>query len=299
LRKCAVILTCCGTVHDGPPRTLDVELCDDIHIEIAQIIAPEILLSPSSFHDHDPDFTPDAFTHRYCRPNETLTTLTRLCKRLYYIYAPYSTWRSLYIEVKTPRSAQLLGKEYEPSPSLTRVLKCPETGIYARELLIRYVSSSWDAGMTRDFVHEFTDGNMLDFNRFLANTPRLETVRCINSASNRPPLPITFVRLLSSLASLRYLFWNNFTVDHMDSPWSLLLPQVRILKYHLLQGGYRTTWGGPVIYPVRPPRLLSDSHPQPGGTEHQSLCAYGRENGISNEKPAFPNSALTEEVVQG
>jgi hypothetical protein len=111
-----------------------VDLPEDIHLAIAKIIDPRLCSSPSSQHASDPDFTSEVYSH--CQPDLALARLTLVYKRLHRIHAPFSTWRSLYIEVLTPLSAKLLGKEYEPSPSLTRVLKHLETVIYARELLI-------------------------------------------------------------------------------------------------------------------------------------------------------------------
>jgi hypothetical protein len=224
-----------------PVMSRFLNLPDDIHFEIAQIIASD----PSFFSNPSRHFKlpPKLFTDCLSRPNQTLITLTLVCKLLQCIYAPFSTWRNLYIEVRTPRSAGFLGEEYELSPSLIRVLKYPETGKYAKELLIRYESltlnshsdlsdlADWKFG----FVNEFTRGNLVGFNRFLANTPRLETVCCIpndvctwSEATGEilPAVPIQFFASLSSLASLQYLYLGPF---HLPSK-SLLPPlhQVRI-----------------------------------------------------------------------
>jgi hypothetical protein len=221
-----------------PVMSRFLNLPDDIHFEIAQIIASD----PSFFSNPSRHFKlpPKLFTDCLSRPNQTLITLTLVCKRLQCIYAPFSTWRNLYIEVRTPRSAGFLGKEYELSPSLIRMLKYPETGKYARELLIRYESlrlnshsdlsnlADWKFG----FVNEFTRGNLVGFDRFLANTPRLESVCCITndvytwSAARgiiRPAVPVQFVTSLSSLASLRHLYLGCF-----DLPLFPPLHQVRI-----------------------------------------------------------------------
>jgi hypothetical protein len=156
------------------------------------------------------------------------------------MYAPFSTWRSLFIEAMSPRSAQLLCEEYEPSPSLTRVLKYPETGFYARELLIPY-GDFWKADSVDDCA--FVQGTLAGFDRFLANTPRLETIRCIGPGNEvdfiydskcrvkRFKLPVAFFASISSLASLRYLYLGG--IDDLDviSREFPSLNQIRILRY--------------------------------------------------------------------
>jgi hypothetical protein len=85
---------------DGEGSTTSfVDLPDDIHLEIAQIIDPRICSLPSSVHADDPVYTDYAYaSHSPSRPNQTLTRLTRVCKRLQRIYAPLSTWRNLFIQ---------------------------------------------------------------------------------------------------------------------------------------------------------------------------------------------------------
>jgi hypothetical protein len=164
-----------------------------------------------------------------------LARLSLVCKQLYRIYAPLSTWRHLFIEAKCPRSAR--HQKLELSPSLARVLKHPETGFYAKELVIQY-KGFWKNG----FVGAFENGTMVDFDRFLANTPRLETVRCINNhtlgahglrnnCTDDARFPIQLLASLSSLASLRYLFLGEFDMDFEISPSLPPLHQVRILRY--------------------------------------------------------------------
>jgi hypothetical protein len=209
-----------------------VDLPYDIHCEIARIVDPRIGSDPSSFHADDPVLTPMAYSH--CQPSQTLARLTLVCKRLYHIYAPFSTWRSLYIE--DDNTARLCGRKLGPSPSLTRVLKYPDTGYYARELLIRFTKHS----CSEPFVDAFEHGNMVDINLFLAKTPRLETVRCIGGRFDhdgdieelvdRPHLPTRFFASLSPLASLRYLYLGNLDMTFQVSP-PPPLHQVRILRY--------------------------------------------------------------------
>jgi hypothetical protein len=224
-----------------------VELPDDIHFEIAKIFDPRLCSSPSSQHADDPDITPLAC--RQCRPNRTLINLTLVCKRLCRIYAPYSTWRSVYIEANSPKLAQRLGEKYEPSPSITRVLNYPETGVYARELLIQYNGfKMWRFNMNNFDKNGFTmaRGNLANLDRFLANTPQLETVRCISSDEEElnhtyyederidVRLPVEFFVSLSKVASLRYLYLGEFNMDscaYYPSSLPALLPQVRILRY--------------------------------------------------------------------
>jgi hypothetical protein len=204
-----------------------LDLPPEIHQRIAQNIDPRICSDPSSLHEYDPGTT--VLAYKRSRPNQTLARLTLVCRRLLRIYAPFSTWRSLFIDVESPRSTQLLDEELEPSPSLVRVLKYPETGFYARELLIRY-KGFWKKG----FVDAFVIGNLVDFDRFLANTPRLETVRCIGSArdwSDHAWLPVQFFASLSSVTSLRYLYLGEFDMDFELSPSFPPLHQVRILRY--------------------------------------------------------------------
>jgi hypothetical protein len=117
------------------------------------------------------------------------------------------------------------------------VLKYPETGIHARELLVRYRSLSREGFID---AFEAASGKLAnDFNRFLANTPCLEAVRCIgNQESGKLKkriitwLPIQFFASLSSLASLRYLYLGDFEMNFKESTTSLPpLHQVRILRY--------------------------------------------------------------------
>jgi hypothetical protein len=231
-----------------------LDLPDDIHIEIARIIDPRICSDPSRFHADDLEDTPTSnHIANHWQPNQTLARLTLVCKRLHRLYAPFSTWRILYIESTSPLSAPHFHEKLEPSPSLTRVLDYPQTGIYARALLIRFRGFK-----TRYFVdtakYAFTQGIMADFDRFLANTPRLETVRCIGCHGGRKKveisgvpriligyyygdisLPYQFFASLSSLASLRYLYLDGFIIELADSPSFLTsfppLHQIRILLY--------------------------------------------------------------------
>jgi hypothetical protein len=197
-----------------------VNLPDDIHFEIAKIIDPRICSDPSSYHAKDPDIIVRG--SESCLPDRrTLTRLTLVCKRLHLVYAPCSTWRTLCIKVDSPHSAR-----YEPSPSLTRVLKYPKTGIYARELLIRY-SGFWNEG----FIDAFARGSLVHFDRFLANTPRLETVRCFSDIYQDARLPRQFFASLSSLASLRYLYLGQLVMDFNIYASLPCLHQVRILRY--------------------------------------------------------------------
>jgi hypothetical protein len=210
-----------------------VDLPEDIHFAIAKIIDPRLCSSPSSQHASDPDFTSEVYSH--CQPDLALARLTLVCKRLQRIYAPFSTRRSLYIEVKTLRSAQRLGRKYVPSPSLTRVLKYPETGIYARELLIRCVTLKKGSRCHDDngFGDELTYGNLVGFDQFLANTPQLDTVRCIDTRHDGycVRLPYQFFASLSSLASLRYLYLGG-QFCYFESLKVPPLHQVRILRYY-------------------------------------------------------------------
>jgi hypothetical protein len=204
-----------------------VDLPDDIHVEIARIIDPTICSDPSSHHGCDSDLTNQAYWNS--QPNQTLTRLTLVCKRLRQLYGPFSSWRSLHIEAKSPRSAELIDEKFELSPSLERVLKYPETGVYARQLFIQF-RGSWKEGFADAFGH----GNLVDFDRFLANTPRLDTVRCLAFGVNRRDnvhFPIPLLTSLSRLASLRYLFLGEFDMDYQVPPSLPLLPQVRILRY--------------------------------------------------------------------
>jgi hypothetical protein len=189
-----------------------VDLPDDIHVEIARIIDPKLCMNYSSFPRADPILSDEVY--KDIQPSETLARLTLVCKRLRHIYAPLSTWRNLFIEADSPHSSQLLGDQSEPSPSLTRVLKHPETGSHARELLIRFGEyQGWSEG--------FYDA----LDRFLSNTPRLETVRFIGPSSGGAGFPIQFLPLLSSLASLRYgIRGSSFISAPAPSPHSPVHP---------------------------------------------------------------------------
>jgi hypothetical protein len=211
-----------------------LELPDEIHLEIARIIDPRLCSSPSSQHARDPEYSIRVYWQS--RPDRTLARLARVCKRLQCIYAPYSTWRSVYIEATNRQLARKLGESYHASPSLTRVLKYPETGVYARELLIQYKSSKLEEEGLPDVNEGFTmaRGNLANLDRFLAKTPQLETVRCISSdddADHGVRLPIEFFVSLSKLASLRYLYLGEFDMKFKVSPSFPHLPQVRILRY--------------------------------------------------------------------
>jgi hypothetical protein len=209
----------------SPFRFLD--LPDEIHVEIARIIDPRICSDPSSQHASDPISTSYVYWTR--KPSQTLTRLTLVCKRLHHLYAPFSTWRTLYIEVDTPRWAQLRGEQYGPSPSVARVLDYPETGMYARELLIRY--KGYDKKGLDD---AFAFGNLYDFDEFLAKTPRLDTVRCVGTSKNSNGLlrlPSKVFTSLSSLASLRYIYLGEFDIRKKDFPTFPPMHQVRILRY--------------------------------------------------------------------
>jgi hypothetical protein len=202
-----------------------LDLPEEILLELAKIIDPRICSNPSSRHVREPDYPDEAYYH--CQPDLTLSRLTLVCKRLHRIYAPFSTWRSLYIGAMDLRSAQIVGQQLEPSPSLKRVLKYSETGIYAREVVIEYKGF-----YTEGFVEAFARGNLVDFDRFLANTPRLDTVRCINGHVTHKyfvRLPIQFFTSLSSLASLRYLQLGEFDMGSLSSIPPL--HQVRIFRY--------------------------------------------------------------------
>jgi hypothetical protein len=204
-----------------------LDLPDEILLEIARIVDPTICFDPSRFHALDSEFTFELFPA--IRPDQTLARLTLVCKRFHRIYAPVSTWSSLYIRANDPRSAKSLGEKLETSPSVTRVLDYPETGIYARELLIDYEGYYKDG-----FEDALTCGTLVDFDRFLANTPRLETVRCIGRLpidADRACLPIKFFASLSSLASLRYLSLAKFDMHFEVPPSFPCLHQVRILRF--------------------------------------------------------------------
>jgi hypothetical protein len=214
-----------------------VDLPVDIHLEIAQAIDHRIGFNPSSRHASDPEFMSESLGDN--RPDQTLVGLSLVCKRLHRIYAPFSTWRTLLIEVNSPRTAQL-----EPSPSLSRLLVHPETGLYARELVIHwhYIEPGCQ-NRHRCLVDVFAHGNLVHFSRFLANTPRLETVRCTRGDGRRSrqgyynaSLPIEFFASLSSLPSLRYLYLEDFIMDFEISPSFPPLHQVRILRYSLSSG---------------------------------------------------------------
>jgi hypothetical protein len=219
---------------EGGSTTLSfVDLPEEIHLEIAKIIDLRLCSLPSSRHARDSDEPENIYTDS--QPDLTLARLTLVCKRLHHVYAPFSTWRSLYIEVASNLWVEYR-KKLEPSPSFARVLKYPETGIYARELLIRYRGLClWGAGYTK-----LIDSVDNDLNRFLANTPQLETVRCINGSdsfvagtarSRASWLPVQVLASLSLLPSLRYLYLGEFYMD-FDSPTLLpALHQVRILRY--------------------------------------------------------------------
>jgi hypothetical protein len=99
-----------------------LDLPVDVHAEIAQTIDPRIGSNPSIYHVSDPDNPSSAY--RTSQPDLTLSRLT-VCRRLYRIYAPFSTWRNLCIESKSSREAS-------PTRSLSRYLDCPEKGIHAR-----------------------------------------------------------------------------------------------------------------------------------------------------------------------
>jgi hypothetical protein len=213
-----------------------VNLPDDIYLEIAKIIDLRLCSNPSSRHARDPEITD--YTYRHSRPSRTLARLTLVCKQLHRIYAPFSTWRSLHIEAKSHRSERL-----EPSTSLARLLKYPEIGFHARELVIRYRGSHM-----KGFIHAFARGNLVDFDRFLVNTPRLETVRLIDEPGMPDEtkgfvhFPIQFFTLLSSLASLRYLHLSRFIMGSEVSLSSIPpLHQVRIFRYSL--GSEPATFG--------------------------------------------------------
>jgi hypothetical protein len=111
------------------------------------------------------------------------------------------------------------------------VLQYPETGIYARELFFLYKGS-----LATGFMDALKRGNLVDFNLFLANTPRLETIRfqsTFRGDRSDVLLPIEFFKSLSSLASLRYLHLGEFDMHFdPDVPHSFpRLHQVRILRY--------------------------------------------------------------------
>jgi hypothetical protein len=213
----------------GGPTSSFVDLPEDIHFEIAKIIDPRLCSSPSSQHASDPDFIDKIYSH--CKPDLALARLTLVCKRLHHIYAPLSTWRSLCIKVM-PFGVAKLGKMYEPSPSLTRVLEHPETGIHARELLIGYTCtpSDWDG-----FMH---CGNLVGLGQLLANTPLLDTVRCIYWGGNTGRsrycnvcLPYEFFESLSSLTYLRYLSLDQFYLEFFTGMFAFKFPSLRILRF--------------------------------------------------------------------
>jgi hypothetical protein len=112
-----------------------------------------------------------------------------------------------------------------PSPSFTLVLKYPDIGIYVKELFIHYRGVSKEG-----FVDALTRGSLVDLTRFLANTPQLDTVRCICDYDEDVRLPIDFFASLSPLASLRYIFLGTFDMDSEISPSFPSLHQVRILR---------------------------------------------------------------------
>jgi hypothetical protein len=207
-----------------------VDLPVEIHLEIAKAIDPRLCSSPSSQHALDDDYASQVFKDR--RLNVTLARLTLVCKRLRHLYTPFSTYRTLFIEANVDHWSGLGPRE--PSPSLTRVLEYPETGVYAKELLISYQSRSW-------YISSFDTFTRDNFDRFLANTPRLETVRCFHNAGHvagNPGVvdfPIQLLESLSSLASLRFLYLDEFYMnsDFELSPSPSLPPlqQVRILRY--------------------------------------------------------------------
>jgi hypothetical protein len=227
-------------VREGRSTSSFVNLPEDIHFKIAKIIDTNILSNPSSFHAEDTDLsqiykgskphTLVKLVRQNSQPDLTLARLALVCKRLQRIYAPYSTWKCLSIEAKSPSSARSLGEKFELSPCLTRVLKYPETGIYARSLYIEGKRSHKEC-----FVKSFAHGNLANFDLFLANTPRLETIRCIlegdEASGYDPHLPIEFFKSLSSLASLRYLYLGQFVMDYKLSTPFPSLHQVRILRF--------------------------------------------------------------------
>jgi hypothetical protein len=121
------------------------------------------------------------------------------------------------------------------------VLKYPKTGVYARGLLIECKGFK----LSRNFVDytgsAFTQENLAILDMFLANTPQLETVRCVRVCSDKLVddhsdnddirLPLHFFGSLSKLKSLRYLHLGGFNLSFIVGPWLPRLPQVRILRY--------------------------------------------------------------------
>jgi hypothetical protein len=201
-----------------------VDLPAEIHKEIAKTIDPRLGSDPSSQHNSDPIAPSQAYYHS--GPDRTLARLTRVCKRLQRVYGPFSTWRTLYIEANDHLSSK---PNFKLPPSVTRVLDYPETGIHARQLLIRY------KGYDKKGLDEaFGLDSWNNFNKFLAKTPRLDTVRCIGTSANEDGsvrLPYEFFKSLSSLASLRYIYLGEFDIRKKDFPAFPPLDQVRILRY--------------------------------------------------------------------
>jgi hypothetical protein len=207
-----------------------VDLPLDIHVEIARILDPRLCSNRHSFHSRDED-TFCLYVNGSLQPNRTLARLTLVCKRLLRIYAPFSTWRYLTIKAKSP--AQLRGENLDSSaPSLARVLKDRQTGVHARELFIGYHGQ-----MNMGFINAFEHGNLVDLDRFLANTPRLDTIRFMGTTSMSMHeevirLPVEFFKSLSSLKSLRYLNMGEFVMPHGVSLSSVTpLPQVQVFRY--------------------------------------------------------------------
>jgi hypothetical protein len=159
--------------------------------------------------------------------------------------APFSTWRTLHIRATSPRTAELLGEKFEPSPSLTRVLKYPETGFYAKELLLEFRGSE---SSLDGFADAFEHGNLVQFRQFLTHTPQLETIRCCGRTTDWNKIarfPMQLLASLSSLASLRsLLLGRRFDMDFGVSPSFPPLHQVRNLQYYHPSG---PTYGKPLF----------------------------------------------------
>jgi hypothetical protein len=188
-----------------------------IHYSIAQVLDPTIVTGKVS---------------RTGRPDRTLLRLSRVCRRLYHEYSPFSTWKYIFLEARSIRSTRHLGQPAATtslSPVLKRILDNPDLGNYARELWVQY-DGFWKNGFVDAFFESFNFKT--EFDRFLACTPRLRSVYCVAESSVDVEIPLQLLRSLSSLSELDSLYFRGLDISGLRTAMVPVPPfhQVRSLR---------------------------------------------------------------------
>jgi hypothetical protein len=204
-------------------RPLDfVNLPTEIHYLIAQVFDPTILTGNVSSTG---------------RPDQTLARLSLVCRRLYREYAPFSTWKYVYLNGKSDYwRARVEGvaaamSTLSLSPALERILDNPSHGIHARELFIEY-AGQWNRteSFSDDPLHESSYELKTQFTSLVALTPHVRAVRCAKLTCWDVAISDTLIASLTRLPELHTVSLRCFDLQ-IPSPMPLPpLHQVRSLK---------------------------------------------------------------------